>query len=132
MDRGINTLFLPYTYTPSSSPVGLIPHLRCYQRCEPMTFNMWAKIKFVLWQPPYSNLLAEKKEKNIHVFKVPFFRKKAVTINLNKFSSNTSFRWYTFEKFYNVKFRYFSGRPNKTKKMFWNIFNWPPCWWYWK
>ena len=27
-----------------------------------------------------------------------------------------------------IKLNYFSGRPNKAKEMFWNIFDWPLCW----
>ena len=46
------------------------------------------------------------------------------TFNLKKFSLNTIFRWYTFGTFCIVKFNYFSGRPNKVKEKFWNIFDW--------
>ena len=38
-----------------------------------MIFKMWAKSEFVLSQPRYYNLLAEKKGKKYHVFKVLFF-----------------------------------------------------------
>ena len=65
-------------------------------------------------------------------FRSTLFWKLAVTVNLKKFSSNTIFRWYTFGKFYIFKFKYFSGRPNEVKEMFWTIFNSPLCWWYWK
>ena len=58
------------------------------------------------------------------------FWKHAVTVSLKKPFSNTLFRWYTFGKFYLVKFSYFSGRPNKMKERFWNIFDWPLCGWY--
>ena len=64
--------------------------------------------------------------------KYSFFWKCIGTVNLKKFSSNTIFTWYTFGKFYIVKFNYFSGRPNKVQEMFWNIFDWSLCWWYWK
>ena len=60
-----------------------------------MILKMWVKSKFVLWQPRYYNLLTEKKHKKIHDF------------DLKKFSSNNIFRWYTFGKFYIVKFNYF-------------------------
>ena len=74
----------------------LLIHLQYYQRCEPMILKMWVKSKFVLWQPRYYNLLTEKKDKKIHDF------------DLKKFSSNKkAFRWYTFGKFYIVKFNYF-------------------------
>ena len=45
----------------------------------------------------------KKKDKNIH-----FFWKRTVIVNLKQFSSNTIFRWYTFGKFYIIKFNYFS------------------------
>ena len=64
--------------------------------------------------------------------KYSFFLKCTGTVNLKKFSSNTIFTWYTFGKFYIVKFNCFSGRPNKVQEMFWNIFDWSLCWWYWK
>ena len=75
-------------------------HLQYYQRCEPMILKMSVKSKFVLWQPRYYNLLTEKKDKKIHDF------------DLKKLSSNNIFRWYTFGKFWIVKFNYFSGRPS--------------------
>ena len=58
------------------------------------------------------------------------FWKDTVTVNPNKFSSNTIFRFYTWGKFYMVKFDYFSRRPNKVEERFWNIFIWPLCLWY--
>ena len=64
--------------------------------------------------------------------KYSFFLKCTGTVSLKKFSSNTIFTWYTFGKFYIVKFNCFSGRPNKVQEMFWNIFDWSLCWWYWK
>ena len=61
-----------------------------------------------------------KKGKKIHVFvmQYSFFWKHIVSVSLKKFSSNTIFRWYTFGKFYIVKFSYFGGRPIKVKERF--------------
>ena len=53
-----------------------------------------------------------------------FFWKGTVTVSLRKLSSNAIFRWYTFRKFYIVKFIYFSERPNTVKERFWNTFDW--------
>ena len=91
------------------------------QRCEPMILKM--RVKFVLWQPRYCNLLTEKSKK-IYAFDA--------FLNLKKFSLNSVFRWYRFGKFYIVKFNYFSGRPYMVKERFWNIFDWALCEWYLK
>ena len=55
---------------------------------------MWVKRKFVLWQHRYNNLLTEKQSKKVYVSEAISFWKYAVIVNLNKFSSNTTFRWY--------------------------------------
>ena len=59
---------VPYTYTPFSNTVGLLLHLQCYQKCEPMISKKWLKCKFVLWQSRYYKLLTKKRDKKIHVF----------------------------------------------------------------
>ena len=46
-------------------------------------------------------------------WKLLIFWKLAVTVNLKKLASNTIFWWYTFGKFYIVKFNYYSERLNK-------------------
>ena len=117
-----------YTYTPSSSTVGLLLHLQYYQKWEHMILKMWLKSKLFLWQ------FTEKKKRirNFTFLKYSFFKKRSSTANLKKLSSNTLFRLHTFGKFYIAKINYFSERPNKVKERFWNIFDWPPCWWYWK
>ena len=38
-----------------------------------MILKMWVKSKYVLWQPRYYNLLAEKSDKEIHVFEIHIF-----------------------------------------------------------
>ena len=73
MDRGTDPLLLPYTYTTSSSTVGLLLYHQYYQRCEPIILDIWVKIKLVLWQPRYYNLLIENKDKKIYVFEVLSF-----------------------------------------------------------
>ena len=73
LDRGKDSLLLPYTYTPSSSTLGLLLHVQFYQRCEPMISKMWKKNESVLWQPHYYNLLTEKKK--IAFLKYSFFLK---------------------------------------------------------
>ena len=132
MDNGKNPLLLLYTYSLSSSTMGLLLYLQYYQRCEPLIFEMWVQSKFFLLRPGYYNLLTEKRMRKFTFLKYSFFWKHTVTVNLKKIFSNTNFRWYTFSKLYILKFIYFSGRPNKLKEMFWNIFVWPLCWWYWK
>ena len=134
MDREKDLLFLPYTYTPSSSTVGLLLDLQYYQRRESMIFKIWVKSKFVLWQPRYYNWLTEKRKKTNHVFGVLILLKTHYYRQFMELSSNTIFGCHTFGKvyFYNVKFNNFSGRPCKVKEMFWNIFDWSLCWWYWK
>ena len=132
MDREKDPLLLRYTYTLSIDTVDLIQHLQLYQRCELMILTMWVKSISVLWQPRYYNLLSEKSIIKFTFLKCSFFRKRTVTANLKKFCSNTIFRWFAFRKFYIVKFNYFCGRHNKVKEKFWNIFNRPLCWWYWK
>ena len=123
LDRGKDSLLLPYTYTPSSSTLGLLLHVQFYQRCEPMISKMWKKNESVLWQPHYYNLLTEKKKKS-RFWSTHFFWKRAVAVSLKKLSSNAIFRWYTFRKFYIVKLIYFSERPNTVKERFWNTFDW--------
>ena len=103
---GKNPIFLPYTYTLSSS----ILHMQYYQRYELKIFKMWVKNKFVLWQPRFYNLLTEEKDKKFTFLKYSDFWKRFITVNLKKFSLYTIFRWYTVGKFYMVKFNYFSGR----------------------
>ena len=134
MDRVKDTLLLPYRYTPSGSTVSVLLHLQYCHRWEPIILKMWVKSKFVLWQPCYYNLLTEKKKKNSRLWSTHFFWKCRFffTATLKNFSSNTIFRWYTFGKFYIVKLNYFSGRPNKGRERFWNLSNWPLCWWYWQ
>ena len=125
-------------------------HLNNYQTGEKISFSffipihpllvLWASyctcniIRGVnLWFQKYGgkvnlfrhNQLIDWKRIFLHVFEVLiFFWKLTVTVNPNKFSSNTIFRWYTFGKFYIVKFNYFSERPNTVKERFWNIFDW--------
>ena len=82
---------------------------------------MWVKSKFVLWQPRYNNLSAKEKGKKLYVSEKLIVWTHTVPVNHKKLSSNTIFRLYTSEKFYMVKFLYFSRRPNKGKEMFWNI-----------
>ena len=72
---------LPYTYTPSSSIVGLLLHLQYYQRCEPIILKMWVKSKFVLWQPRFYNLLPVKRITKLTFLKYSFFWKRTVTVN---------------------------------------------------
>ena len=61
------------------------------------------KSKFVLWQPRCYNLLIEKKDKKIQIFEAfIFFWKFIVTVSLKMFSSNTTFRWNTFRKFFTL------------------------------
>ena len=123
MESGKDQIFLPSTHTLSSNTVGLLLHLlQFYQRCEPMILKLWAKSKFILSQPRYYNLLTDKKDKKIHVFEILIYWKRTVAVNPKKLSSSTIFRWYTFAKFYIVKYNHFSGGPNKTKDIFWNIF----------
>ena len=84
MGRGKDSLVLPYTYTPSSSTVGLLLHLQYYQKCKSITLKMFVKSKFVFWQPHYNNFVVEKNGKKIHVFKYSFFRKRtALPISIN-------------------------------------------------
>ena len=66
-----------------------------------------------------------KKDKKFTFSKNSFSWKCTVTVNLKKFSSNTTFRWYTFGKFFIVKFNYSSGRLIRWKRYFWSIFDWP-------
>ena len=60
----------------------------------------------VLWLPCHWL----KREKKFTFLKHSFFWKHVVTVNFKELSSNTIFRWYTFEKFFMVKFNYFSRR----------------------
>ena len=53
-----------------------------------MILQMWVKSKFVLCQPRYYNLLAEKKCKKIDVFEVMLFWRRTITVNLKKWASN--------------------------------------------
>ena len=66
----------------------------------------------------------KKRIRKFTFLKYSIFGKRTFTVNLKNFSSNINFRWYTFGKFYIVKFNYFSGEPNKGKERFWNIFDW--------
>ena len=128
MDRGKDPLLFPNTYTPSSSTA----HLQYYQRCESLIFKIWGKLNLLC---DNQIIKTEKKDKKIHIFQVlSSFQKRTAIVNLKKFSSNTIFITiiYTFGKFYVAKFNDFSERPNNAKEMFWNIFDWPLCWWYWK
>ena len=75
MGWGKDPALLLYTYTPSSSAVGHLLHMRYCQRFVPMILKMWVKRKFVLWQPRYYNLLTQKKDRKIHAFEVLFFLK---------------------------------------------------------
>ena len=81
MDWEKDLLFLPYTYTPSSSTVGLLLDLQYYQRRESMIFKIWVKSKFVLWQPRYYNWLTEKRIKQIMFLEYSFFWKRTTTDN---------------------------------------------------
>ena len=74
-------LHLPYTYTLSSSIVGLLLHLQYYQRCKPMILKMWVKSKFVLWQPRFYDLMPIKGITKLTFLKDPFFWKQTVTVN---------------------------------------------------
>ena len=112
--RGKDPLLLSYTYILSSSTVDLLLHLEGYQKCEPIILKMWVKSKFILWQQRCWNWQKRNNTK-IHAFEVISFWKRTVSVNLKKFSSNTIFRWYTFGKFYIVKFNYLSERPNEVK-----------------
>ena len=72
--------------------------------------QMWMKSKFVLWQPRcYDLLTGEKGYVHSCFWSTHFFWKRTVKVNLNKFSSNTIFRWYTLRKFHIIKFNYLSG-----------------------
>ena len=65
MNRGIDPLLLPYTYTPQ---VALWVFYYTCNIIESIILKMCEKSKFVLWQPRYYNLLTEKKDMKIHVF----------------------------------------------------------------
>ena len=132
MDRRKYPFFLLCKFTPFGSTLGLLLHLQYYQRCEPIILKMWVKSKFVLWQPRYYNLLTVKNNKKLTFLKYFFFWELAGTVSLKKIFSNTILRSCAFGKFYIARFNYFSGRPNKVKERFWNIFDWLLCWWYWK
>ena len=130
---GKDPLLLCCTYISSSNTSSLLLlHLQYHQRSESMVLKMSVKSKFVLWQPRCYNLLTEKKGKeNSRFWRTHFFGKRTVTV-LMKFSSNTIFRWYTFGKFYIVKFNYFRWRHSNVNQRFFNILDWPLSWWYWK
>ena len=99
MDWGKGLFLFPYTYTP------LVVLWASYHTCDIIRdINLWfqnvAKIKFVLWQPGYYNLLTEKKDiRKFTLLKCSFSWKRTFTVNLKTFSSNTIFRWYTFSNF---------------------------------
>ena len=131
MGWGKDPLLLPYTYTSSSSFWSLLPHLQYYQICKSMIFKRWGKLNLENNQVIVTYWL-KKEIRKLTLLKYSFSWNRTVTVNLMKLSSNNNFRWYNFGKFYIVKFNYFSGKPNKVKEMFWNIFYWPLCWWYWK
>ena len=44
LDRGKDSLLLPYTYTPSSSTVDLLLHPQYYQRCKSTIFRTWGNV----------------------------------------------------------------------------------------
>ena len=56
--------------------------------------------------------------RNFTSLKHSVFWKDTVTFNLKKFCSNSTFRWYTFGRFYIKKFDYFSGKPKRWKRGF--------------
>ena len=128
MDRGKGPLLLPYTR--SSSSVGLLLHLQYYQRCESMIFKVSGNVNLFWGNRVLIIYSLKKRIRKFTFLKCSFFWRSTVTVNLNKFSSITIFRWFTFGKFYIAKFCYFSGRHNKVKEMFSKIFDWPLCWWY--
>ena len=127
LDRGKDSLLLPYTYTPSSSTVDLLLHLRYYQRCKSTIFGVWVNVNVFRYNQVIIIYWLIKRIRKFTFLRCSFNWKHSVTISLKKFSSNTIFSWYNFGKFYIVKLNYFSGRTNKAKEMFWNIFNWPLC-----
>ena len=127
LDRRKDPLLLPYTYTPSSSTVGLLLHLQYYQRCKSAFLKTWGNINVFRDNQVIIIYWLIKSIRKFTFLRYSFVWKHTATISLKKFSSNTIFSWYNFGRFYIVKFNYFSGRPNKVKEMFWNIFDWPLC-----
>ena len=121
MDRWKKPLLFPYTYTLSSSTVGLLLHLQYYQSWEPMIFKICKESKFVLWQSHSYNLLTEKDKKSSFL-KYSFLWERTVTVSVKKLSSNIVFRRNSFGKFYIVKLNCFSGRPKIRWKRCFEIF----------
>ena len=121
---------LGYTYTKSSSNVGRLLHLQYYQRCEYTILKSGWKLIFFVTTTLLQ--LTQKNSKKIHAFEVLIFWKRTVIVNPKRFTSSNILRRYTFGRFCNSKFNYFSERPNKVKERFRNIFDWPLCWGYWK
>ena len=72
--------------------------------CKPMNLKVRVKSKFTSSLISYYKLLTEK-GKRTYIFEVLFFLKHAVTVNLNKFSSDFIFKWYTSVSFTNSFFQ---------------------------
>ena len=119
MDRGKEPLLFFYTYTLSSTTVGLLLHLQYYQSWELMIFKMCKESKFVLWQSHSYNLLTEKDKKSAFL-KYLFLWERTVTVSGKKLSSNIVFRQNSFGKF--CKLNCFSGRPKIRWKICFEIF----------
>ena len=90
MDRGKGPLLLPYPYTPSSSTMGLLLHLQCYQRWKPMIIKMSMKSKFVLsryYVITYHVIITywlKKEDKNTHVFEVLIFSEYVLLLSISR------------------------------------------------
>ena len=69
-----------------------------------MNLKMRVKSKFTSWLISYYKLLTEK-GKTTYIFEVLLFLKHTVTVNLNKFSSDFIFKWYTSVSFTNSFFQ---------------------------
>ena len=132
MNREKDSHLLSYTFTPS-----LVLWTSYYTYNIIRDVNLW--FSKCGWK---ENLLCEiqvvitywlkKRIRKFTFLKYTFFWKSTVTVTPKKFSSKTIWRWYTFGKFYISRFNYFSGTRNKVKEKFWNIIDWPLCWWYWE
>ena len=127
LDRGKDPLLLPYNYIPFSSTVDLLLHLQYYQRCKSKIFRIWGNVNVFRDNQVIIIYWLIKRIGKLRFLRYSFFWKHTVTISLKKFSSNTIFSWFNFGKFYIAKLNYFSGRPNKVKETFRNIFDWPLC-----
>ena len=110
LDRGKDPLLLLYTYTPSSSTVGLLLHLQYYQRCKSAFLKIRGNINVFRDNQVIIIYWVIKSIRRFTLLRYSFFWKHTATISLKKFSSNTIFSWYNFGKFYIVKFNYFSGK----------------------